>query len=139
MRNGGMKSRILCENTDIYATILEAAEVSMPERTIPHPGRPLQRMLQENSDYLRDAVFSEMGRWFMIRDARWKLTFDPEQGGVQMLFNLVTDPDETENLCGRPEYRDIEYQLISKLLDWLIRTSAYTQYKEHQRIKRIIT
>jgi len=137
MGSGGMKSRILCDNTDIYSTILEAAGVPAPERVIPRSGKPLQKMLNANSDYLRSAVFSEMGRWFMVRDARWKLTFDPEQGGVQMLFNLVTDPDESENLCGRPEYRDVEYQLVSKLLNWLIRTSTYTQYKEHQRIKRV--
>ena len=135
---GSVKSRILCENTDIYATILEASGIPTPERVIPRPGKPLQKMLQNNPDYLRSVVFSEMGRWFMIRDARWKLTFDPEQGGVQMLFNLVTDPNERENLCGRPEYKEIKNQLISKLLDWLIRTSTYTQYKEHQRIKRVI-
>jgi len=139
MGSGGMKSRILCENTDIYATILEAAEISTPERKdIPRPGKPLQKMLDGNSDYIRNAVFSEMGRWLMIRDARWKLTYDPEQGGVQMLFNLVTDANETENLCGRPEYKDVEHELVSKLIDWLIRTSTYTQYKEHQRIKRVI-
>ncbi|MBC8234398.1 sulfatase-like hydrolase/transferase [bacterium] len=139
MGSGGMKSRILCENTDIYATILEAAGIHIPKRRgVPRPGKPLQKMLNGNSDYLRSAVFSEMGRWFMIRDARWKLTYDPEQGGVQMLFNLVTDPNETENLCGKPEYRGIEHELVSKLLNWLIRTSAYTQYKEHQRIKRVI-
>lgn len=138
MGTGGMKSRILCENTDIYAGILEAAGLRIPEREIPLSVKPLQKMLTNRPEYIRSAVFSEMGTWLMIRDARWKLTYDPEQGGVQMLFNLVTDPEESENRCGRPEYKDIEHQLISRILDWLIRTSTYTQYKEHQRIKRVV-
>ncbi|MBD3184062.1 sulfatase-like hydrolase/transferase [Candidatus Poribacteria bacterium] len=136
---GGMKSRILTENIDLYATVLNTAGLEIPETRIPLSGRSMQSMITNRYENIRNAVFSEMGQWIMIRDARWKLTYDPEQGGVRMLFNMATDPYESDNLCGKPEYRDVEYQLVSRILNWLIRTSTYTQYKEYQRIKDVVS
>ena len=85
----------------------------------------------------RREVFSELGTTMAVREANWKLVYDPQQGGVQYLFNLRTDRDELENRAGLPEYRAIEADLVEKLLSRLIGITHYTHTKERINSQRV--
>ena len=73
----------------------------------------------------------------MIRTANWKLVFDPEQDGVQYLYNLITDKYELDNLAGKPEYESICYKLITKILSIRILLNQKTHVKEETRLQRV--
>ncbi len=61
----------------------------------------------------------------MVRTERWKYNYYPE--GYAELFDLHNDPTERTNLAGRPAFRDIEYDLPLRLLNWLINSSEADQ------------
>jgi choline-sulfatase len=53
----------------------------------------------------------------MIRTGRWKLCY--YHGETPELYDLAADPNEFDNLAGRPEYRSIEEALTRRVLaDW---------------------
>ena len=144
----------LIESVDVTAGILHAAGVAPEEpaqevteggRTrievrpcVPLPGRPFQRLVAGDPRLLRRDVFSELGTTTMIRDARWKLWTDPQRGGVQALHDLTNDPDEQQNLAGRPEYREIEDRLVGRLFERYVTSTVATEVKERKRVQRII-
>ena len=86
---------------------------------------------------VRDAVYSELGTAMMVRDANWKLVYDPEQGGVQQLYNHRRDPEELDNLAGAAGYEAVEKALVERLLSRLIRLTHHTQQKERERLQRV--
>jgi len=87
----------------------------------------------------RDAVFSELGTASMVRTGNWKLVFDPEQGGVQHLYDLRSDPEELDNRAGAPGYGDVCADLVERLLERLVRRESSTHEKEQQRVQRVRT
>jgi arylsulfatase A-like enzyme len=54
----------------------------------------------------------------MVRTERWKYCYYPD--GYSELYDLPADPLETNNLAGKPESREVEYDLRTRLLNWLI-------------------
>jgi len=124
----------LSENIDIAATLLSLAGIKANNLS----GRDLIDLIERDPNELRSAAFSKMGTWLMIRTGNWKLTFDPEQGGVQDLYNMRTDPLEIKNLAGQPAFSQIEKQLLEQLLGWFVSSTTSTHDKEHRRIKRIL-
>ena len=131
----GKKSKALVSHLDLYPTILRLAGAGPPGRT--RPGRDLLALLRDEPGAFRDAVFSQLGTAVMIRTANWKLVFDAEQDGVQVLFNLASDPEETTNLAGNPAYQSITSRLLEQLVSQYIRLSQYTHDKEEQRVQRV--
>jgi hypothetical protein len=75
----------------------------------------------------------------MIRTAKWKMVYDPEQDGVVFLFNLVSDPKETNNLAGVSGYEEITAELTKKLLSRYITMLQSTQGKEQIRLQSVRT
>jgi hypothetical protein len=73
----------------------------------------------------------------MIHSGNWKLVFDPEQGGVTFLFNMLVDPFEQENLAGRAGYEPVAAELIRRLLAHRIRITQYNHVKEEQRLQSV--
>ena len=67
----------------------------------------------------------------------WKLVFDPEQGGVQHLYNLAVDPLEQQNLAGVAGYEHVTLDLLQDLLAHRIRITQYTHLKEEQYLQRV--
>jgi len=132
----GKKSKALVSHVDLYPTILKiaGADAAPLER---RPGRDVLAMLHDQPHALRSAAFSQLGTAVMIRTANWKLVFDPEQGGVQHLFNMVTDPSEEANLAGATGYEHVAADLIQSILSHHIRLTQYTHDKEEQRVQRI--
>ncbi|MBN2713261.1 MAG: sulfatase-like hydrolase/transferase [Planctomycetes bacterium] len=57
----------------------------------------------------------------MIRTRSHKLIRRP--GGEHELYDMVKDPQELENIFGRPEVEDIQRELTLRMLDWYIETA----------------
>ena len=133
-RVGSGIQRELVSGVDLYPTFLDAA--GLDPVASGREGISLLRLLTEEI-MPRQAVFSELGTTTMMRDANWKLVYDPEQGGVQYLFNLRTDPHENHNCAGDPAYRNIEADLVELLLNRLIKLTHYTHAKERINLQRV--
>lgn len=136
-RGAGLNSPVMVETIDVYPTMLEAAGLNPSGKMPGLPGRSLFGALDEHRQVWRRAAFSQIGTWLMVRTARWKLTYDPEQGGVQQLYNQIVDPQEAENLAGRAGYEAVEAELTALLLDWLVRTTTRTGHVERQSLQRV--
>lgn len=135
VRYGSIKSKALVSTLDIYPTILSVAGVDISN--IERPGKNLVEIINDQSAAFREAVFSELGTCAMIRTAKWKMVFDPEQGGVCYLFNLINDAKEQNNLAGVSGYEAITAELTEKLLSKYITTFQSTQVKEQIRLQKV--
>jgi arylsulfatase len=129
-------NKALVSTIDYYATFLDVAGAEHIQGSAPREGLSLLRVVDERGPYHAE-VYSELGTMMMIRDANWKLVFDPEQGGVQFLFNLRRDPDEYDNLAGVPAYSGVEKALTEKMLSRLIRLTHTTHDKERINVQRV--
>jgi len=134
--NGPRISKFLVSHLDLYPTILNIAGVDM-QTNRKKAGCNLIPKLNGETAICHSAVYAELGTCVMIRTGNWKLVFDPEQGGVQYLFNLVIDPKEQHNLAGVAGYENVILDLIQRLLAHRIRLTQYTHIKEEQRLQRV--
>jgi choline-sulfatase len=129
-------SKALISHLDLYPTFLDLAGVSMRyDHTF--AGRSLAALLRGEVGTHHSAVFAELATAVMIRTGGWKLVFDPEQGGVTDLYNLIRDPKELENLAGAAGYEAVCANLIEQILSQRIRLSQYSHGKEEKRLQRI--
>jgi choline-sulfatase len=60
-------------------------------------------------------------RCAMVRTSTHKLVHRP--GEVSELYDLAADPNELENLHGRPSHAGVQRELERRLLGWYVRTS----------------
>ena len=132
----GKLSKALVSHLDLYPTILNMAGAD-PASYESRPGLDVLAMLREERASFRREVCAELGTAMMIRTASWKLVFDPEQGGVQQLFNLATDPTEEHNLAGAAGYERVVGDLTQDMLAHRIRLTQYTHDKEECRVQRV--
>lgn len=140
----------LIETVDLMPTLLDFAGIPIP---VECQGRSFTSLISETGqDYLpHDAVFSEniipevitnsgleipfeKGKGVdgvrhpdakMVRTDRWKYCYYPD--GEAELYEIRADPGERNDLAGRPEYRDIEDQLRTRILNWLINSQETDQ------------
>jgi arylsulfatase A-like enzyme len=61
----------------------------------------------------------------MVRTSRWKYCYYPD--GYAELYDVQADPREQTNLAGRTEVRHVEFDLRTRLLNWLINSSEVDQ------------
>jgi arylsulfatase A-like enzyme len=61
----------------------------------------------------------------MVRTERWKYCYYPD--GYTELYDLHADPLETKNLAGQADQRDVEFDLRTRLLNWLINSQETDQ------------
>jgi arylsulfatase A-like enzyme len=128
--------RPLVSAVDLYPTLLDAAGCGKIHGHGRRTGKSILRVLS-GEDPAHRHVISELGTTMMVRDANWKMVYDPEQNGVQWLYNLRRDPEELHNLAGVPQYRGVEADLTEKLLDHMVRLTRETQTKEESRLQRV--
>lgn len=112
---GGV-SDALVEIIDVMPTILEAAGAGPSARCL---GRTLWPVLVDPACEHRANTISEIlyhgVRNVMIRDRRYKYAVD-QRGLGFMLYDLAGDPDEQDNLIGRPEANGLEHDMREALL-----------------------
>jgi len=121
--SAGLRADGLVELVDLAPTLLESAGVEVPSRM---QGRSLAPLLRGEADpaHFRDHVYSEYyNAWThqhaygtMHRTANEKIVVyhGTDQGE---LYDLVTDPDELENLWDEPARRDMKTRLLKAAFD----------------------
>lgn len=97
-------------NIDLQPTLLDFAGVKPPEAT---HGKSLTALLERNRQDFRGLFFLEHhfpdGAWIPssegIRTQRWKyIRYTDNAGPYEELYDLMSDPHETQNLIGRAQY-----------------------------------
>ena len=134
---GGKSCKALVSLLDLYPTILSLAGIDTTQLMVNRDGRNVLDILSEKRGAFRAELFSELGTAIMVRTGNWKLVFDPEQGGVQFLFNLMIDPQELNNLAGVAGYEQVTLDLVQRLLAHKIRLTQYTHDKEERRVQKV--
>ena len=69
----------------------------------------------------------------MVRTERWKYCYYPD--GYAELYDLHADPLETKNLAGQGDKRDVEFDLRTRLLNWLINSEETDQIQNRWLLK----
>jgi iduronate 2-sulfatase len=110
----GTKANGLVEFVDIYPTLCEAAGISVPSGLA---GKSLVPLLNDPNATVKDAAVSQYPRreamGYSLRTDRWRYT---EWGARGLeLYDHTKDPDENENLAGRPEHAALIRELAAKL------------------------
>ena len=117
---GGKTCKSLIEIIDIYPTLLEAIGAEPSKRCF---GRSLWSLLLNPEKPHRDAVFSQVSSFghhnVMARNRQYKYAVD-ETGSGYLLYDLIEDPLEQNNLTGHPEMNQIEQNLKDTLLSFLV-------------------
>lgn len=111
----GAVSTALVELIDVAATLLDLAGGNLDGMQ----GKSLLPLLTRETQprQHRSAVFSEIDHRLMVRTPRYKLVMEAATLAPLALWDLVADPDERENLVGRPESR----MVVSDLIDGEVR------------------
>ena len=65
---------------------------------------------------------TQSGNEKMVRKRDWKLIYD--MMGYAQLYHLASDPHEINNLFGRPEVRSIQNELMTGMVEWLLRSES---------------
>jgi len=110
-------SQTLVEQVDIFPTLCELAGLPIPDQV---QGVSLVAWLEEPSRKSRIAAFSTMtaplgrGQQAMghsVRNSRFRyIEWDSGKSGV-MLYDLINDPGELDNLVGKPEHQPMQRRL----------------------------
>ncbi|WP_407073041.1 sulfatase [Prosthecobacter sp.] len=69
----------------------------------------------------------------MVRTERWKYCYYP--AGYAELYDLKNDPLETKNLAGQTDMREVEYDLRTRLLNWLINSEETDQIQNRWMLR----
>lgn len=108
---------------DFYPTCLEYACQSPMESK---PGRSLVPLITGEKMELDDdiPVFAEIrignieDHWIMIRTKQYKMTVTVHSKQPYLLFDMLNDPYEMNNLVNEKEYAPIKKSLMNKILEW---------------------
>lgn len=114
----GATSPILVSNIDIYATLLDyaggKADPSLPSRSFAGLLRG-----EAVAEWGEDEVYSEQEETRVIRTPQWayfkRFNSDNAPDLPNELFNVVTDPGETENLAADPGHAHIVADLDARI------------------------
>ncbi|MBL4701242.1 MAG: sulfatase-like hydrolase/transferase [Phycisphaeraceae bacterium] len=108
----------LVSTVDIAATLSALAGSDLPEG---NPGRSLLPLI--NGDELAapfTGLISEFAKRLLLETERYKVVFDTENRQAIGLFDLLNDPDETQNLLNTPVSTNLLDALRWRLADTLM-------------------
>ncbi len=102
------------EFVDLYPTLCAVANIEFPEHL---QGKNMLPMIAEEDPGWKDVAFAEWKGARNITTNRYSYTEwnRKESGGVHMLFDHKTDPEENENIVDRAEYKEVVDSLRRKL------------------------
>ncbi len=135
-KNGARESHALISHLDLYPTILHFAGIPKNPRD-GRWGKNIMEMLEDIGGSCHSEIFAQLGTAMMVRSASHKMVYDPQQGGVVALYNLLNDAKEQFNLAQVAGYESITLQLMQRMLSQKINTSQYTHIKEEQRLQKV--
>lgn len=147
----GTVCNALVESIDLAATFIDLAGGDVPDHVI--EGRSLLSFLHgETPDSWRDFAVSEYdysatpeaaalglspkrARLFMLADKEWKFVF--ADGGFRpLLFDLINDPDELNDLGADPAYAHVTELFMSRLSEWARRPSQRTTISNESLVSK---
>ena len=97
---GSSSARV--ETSDLFPTLCSLAGVTVPETV---QGRSFAALLEKPDQPFREVAYSRFGPGDAVITDHF--TYTRYQGGkAEMLYDLEKDPDENENVAGKPEYQE---------------------------------
>lgn len=115
-RHAGMTVGAPVEAVDLFPTLRNLSGDKAPAPEL--DGKDLTAYVEDEQAAVGrygETAFSESYSIKMIREGRYKLIYTVVTGDRE-LYDLETDPDEAENLYGRPEYAETVRRLKMKLI-----------------------
>ena len=103
--------KVIAESVHYYFTIEENRTITRVQLTeyLPQQGDNFPSVISKNKS---ESDFSNE------REIMYKV-----------LFDMKNDPDETCNLAGKPEYKEVEQKMKNELLQWLAGTYLHSNSK----------
>ena len=123
--NAGTVSESPVEWMDIGPTLVELAGGELEHRQF---GKSLCPVLADSEATHRDFALSEIEGEFMLLNREWKAAINSD-GEVYLLFDVQNDPNETDNLAGKPEVADVETALRLQILERLVQTQLKKPFR----------
>ena len=137
----------LVELIDLIPTFVEFAGGAIADHIL--DGRSLMKKILGTEHDWRDYVISEYDystqvfrpetgrtplncRSYMIANENWKYIFAP--GYPPVLFDLIGDPDELNDLGRSPEYTDIRRLMFKQLAEWSLQYRQRETWSEEHNI-----
>lgn len=109
----GSTSEALISTVDFYPAIMEYCGLDeVPDME----GTSFARLTFGDSRTWKDEVYSEDGKWIMVRKGNYKLVADNKTYESTHLFDLSSDPYEMANIVG--EFPELTEQLKIGLVAW---------------------
>ena len=129
----GLRSDALVELMDVAPTVLELLELPVPQYM---QAKSLAGILTGKSDphhhkdcvyaeYYYSALLSNKVYATMYFDGRYKMIVHHDDP-VSELYDLETDPQEFDNLWGRPEYQDLIFTYYQKCFNHAVMANEDT-------------
>lgn len=124
-QEAGKRHQALTSSVDLLPTILQAANISIPDSM---DGESLIPLIESDSKDWRNAVFSEVhlpsneGKTIICRDHRYKYVYHWLSEDLDELYDLDRDPGELENLSYRQEYQSTVDSMQNLILHWVRHT-----------------
>ncbi len=111
----GKSTTSLAELVDLYPTLAEACGFKVPDYL---DGKSLSPVLNDPTQTVKDAAFTQCRQGYSIRTAKWRFTSwnDGKQG--EQLFDLETDSQETTNLIANPTHEKLVGELRARLKEY---------------------
>lgn len=81
--------------------------------------KSLTPCLADTDHRIRDEALCELTHEVMVMDEKWKLAVN-RQGKPYLLFDLENDPNESRNLAGLADYREVEDELRIRMLERIV-------------------
>lgn len=129
---GGRAVGPLCQMMDIGPTVLELADIPVPESMEaesllpPLYGEPWEGREFVFAEHGRDGILQETEFMTMVRSQGWKLVHFLDEPFGQ-LFDLTNDPQETKDLWDDADYADKRQELLDVLREWRVRSGYRTR------------
>ena len=119
----------ICESPvewiDIGPTLVELVGGELGHRQF---GKSLCPVLTQPEVTHRDFAISEIEGEIMLLSKEWKAALNAN-GEISLLFDVQNDPNEIQNLAGRPEVADIETALRLQILERLMQTQLKEPFR----------
>jgi arylsulfatase A-like enzyme len=134
LTRAGSRCKALVSQIDLLPSLLEAAKLPMPNNI---DGRSLVELLKGKTENHRDIIFAEsQSNTLMCRDKKYKFVANWHSRQLEELYNLSTDPGETENLAFEPEYADTAKKMREQIINWAKQTGhMYAEVIEKKLIE----
>lgn len=132
---GGVVSDMFVESVDVLPSCLDAAGLEIPPAIQGKSLLPLMRREVPNDwrhetyaewtfEYYKSSrdmnIPREKCRAIMLRDKKYN--YCHFNGLPDLLFDLEKDPDELHNVAQGPDYQEIKFHLLEKIVDWQLAT-----------------